>query len=189
MAKDNKKELSQATEAEFISRVRTALFESDNSCYMKTVDSIMDQTGETAAEIAAALIGMVLKTPKKPTKSPKKPVQAEKAKPVRVKAKAPAKAKNVCLSITGGLNKNFTHKDILGSLSANTGLKSADIKDVKIGQKQTLLKVSPENASKVLASMKESQAKIKGVPVKVSIYREKKPSTNKPNKKNNLGKK
>ncbi len=196
MAKENKKGLSDAAEMEFVLRVRTALFENDNSCYLKTVDRIMDQTGETAAEIAAALIGMAVKSSgsKNSPAVKAKAALSEKARAPHIKSKPVVKpksalSKTVSLSINGGLNKHFTHKDILGALSAKAGLKSGDISDVQIGPKQTVLKVSSHNASKVISAMNSDGGKIKGVPVKVQIIKDGKAITRKPNnKKNHLGK-
>lgn len=200
MAKENKKGLPETAEKEFVLRVRNALFEEDNSCYMKTVDRIMDETGETAAEIAAALIGMAVKSsaphPKKaePSKkklAPEKPVTERIKTPSKTKPAVKAKpqiSKHVCLSINGGLNKHFTHKDILGALSAKAGLRGNDISDVQIGEKQTLLKVSSHNASKIISVMNTAEGKIKGVPVKVQIHRERKNTARQSSKKNHLGK-
>lgn len=199
MAKENKKGLSEAAEREFVSRVRTALFENDNSCYLKTVDRIMDQTGETAAEIAAALIGMAIKSSgvKNSPTSKTKAAASQKTSAPQGKAvskeKPAVKTKNepsktVSLSINGGLNKHFTHKDILGALSAKVGLRSGDIIDVQIGPKQTTLNVSSHNAAKIISAMNTDDGKIKGVPVKVQIIKQRKSITRKPNKKNHLGK-
>ncbi len=200
MAKENKKGLSEIAEKEFVSRVRSALFDDDNSCYLKTVDRIMDETGETAAEIAAALIGMAFKgsAQKNAVPAKKKAVPSEKVNQSHAKAVSKAKAKpissskapskTVSLLINGGLNKHFTHKDILGALSAKAGLKGSDIADVEIGPNKTSLKVSSHNAAKVISAMNAEDGKIKGVPVKVQIMKEKKAIKRKSNKKNNLGK-
>lgn len=200
MAKENKKGLSDTAEKEFVLRVRSALFDNDNSCYLKTVDRIMDQTGETAAEIAAALIGMIISSAAvKKSTAPKAKVSAsEKGSSHQNKtvsnAKASAKSKTalskpVSLSINGGLNKHFTHKDILGALSAKAGLKGGDISDVQIGPKHTSLKVSSHNAAKIISAMNSEDGKIKGVPVKVQIVKDRKTIARKSNnKKNHLGK-
>lgn len=202
MAKENKTGLSDAVEKEFVLRVRKALFDDDNSCYLKTVDKIMDETGETAAEIAAALIGMAFKgsAQKNSSSSRKKTITSEKVNKPHVNAlsKANAKAKpaasakdsskTVSLSINGGLNKHFTHKDILGAFSAKVGLKGSDISDVQIGSNKTSLKVSSHNAAKIISAMNAEDGKIKGVPVKVQVIKEKKTTKRKPNKKNHLGK-
>lgn len=197
MIKNSKKaKKTPNSSPDFAQQVRDALFENDNSEYREIVDSLMDSTGETAAEIAAALVGMLLAKSKpahaKKANTPKEPVKktpakapakrAEKAKPVAAKERAvkpskPASNGTVKVSITGGKNKRFTHKDVLGALAAHAGIKGTDMKDVQIAEKATYVSVSSQNAAKIIASMNSPEGKIKGVPVKAKLCTErKKPS-------------
>ena len=163
-----KKSTKTSPEAEFIARVRKAVFENDNSEFRDIVDNIMDNTGETAAEIAAALVGMLLKPEKK--QKERIPKKAEE-KPKKKEKKAPVKTSK--LVISAGLNRRFTHKDIAGALIAHTGIHIGDIREIELLHNKTFFRVPSKLVPQVISGMNKAESKIKGVPVRVHIAKDK----------------
>lgn len=197
------KNTNKSDESDFIARVRRALFDADNSAHRETVDRIMDETGETAAEVAAALVGMLKKSPetKPPKKAPESQREAHKAtakpapkakrsealpkrdeaapkrakpaeKPAAKAAKPAASDRSVRIMISGGKNKRFTHKDIVGALIARAGLSAEDMQGIQIRERQTILQVPSHYAERVISVMNSPDGKIKGVPVKAQMIKE-----------------
>lgn len=198
MTKNNKNVRSvKSPQASLIEQVKKEIFDTDNSQYREVVDTLMDSTGETAAEIASALVGMLLKNkrpvspnPKKAPAKTKKSVDAKKETAFKHKvpkntaspktAKAPAKKQStasVQLTINAGENKKITHKDIMGALIAKTGITATDINKIKVGEKQSVVHVPQQHAKKILSAMNAPDGKIKGIPVKVNTVNKRKKAT------------
>ncbi len=199
MTKNNKNpRFSKADEINLIDRVKKEIFECDNTDYREIVDKLMDTTGETAAEIASALVGMLIKK-QRPTTTHTKSSSVESKKAVEQNKAAPQKSKRVAttppktkavkspikkqasgsvqLMINAGQNKKITHKDIMGALIAQTGVNAADIIKIKVNEKQSVLHVPQQHAKKILSAMNSPNGKIKGIPVKMQMLDKRKKAT------------
>lgn len=152
-------EVLSGKQSSFVEEVRQALIERDNTPYQELIDQLMEETGDTAAEIAAALAGMLLG----PQTSPAPDFLEEEPK------KSQKRRKMTRISINAGKNKRFTPGDIVGALAAQSGIRGTDIGSIEILEKQTFAKITDRHVSKVLDAMNAPEGKIKGVKVTVEL--------------------
>lgn len=140
--------IEKARCASFVSAVRTSLSENKPSHYEDTLAQILADTAYTERDVALILLDQILGVQTASTS------ECDYMSRIRIHA---------------GRSRNLCPGDIVGALTAQTGITGDDIGAIAIHDDHTMVEIATEHCPKVLEIMNQKNGKIKGFHVQFEL--------------------